>query len=147
MQVGIYFVLFVITTELIKLLLTVGCDDTPWLTKDGIYLLFDFVHILKNSSFQVEILFKLQDRVTSWSYIIRKGAIWSSLQANGGKRFPEETTITTITFLGKIISFWKIVNCKWIYADVRSRDLQRAPIRSPDDPRLDYLLEIACAHM
>ena len=50
----------------------------------------------------------------------------------------------TITFLGKIINLWKIVNCKGIYADVRSRDPQRAPIRSPDDPRLDYLLGIAC---
>ena len=49
----------------------------------------------------------------------------------------------TITFEGKIINFWKIVNCKGIYADVRSRDPERAPIRSPDDPRLDYLLEIA----
>ena len=84
-----------------------------------------------------------------------------AFQANGGKCFSEayretegidmpkkiseETLVAlktnnaikdaqgTITFLGKIINFWKIVNCKGIYADVRSRD----PIRSPVDPRLD----------
>ena len=49
----------------------------------------------------------------------------------------------TITFLGKIINFKKIVNCKGIDADVRSRDPQRVPISFPDDPRLGYLLEIA----
>ena len=77
-----------------------------------------------------------------------------AFQANGSKRFPkpiekqkvltclkrfsEETLAlktnnaikdaqVTITSLGKIIIFWKIVNCKGIYAGVRSRDPQWAP--------------------
>ena len=78
MQVRIYFLLFVITTVNQAFVDIFECaDDTPWPTKDGIYLLFDFVHILKKSSFQMEILFKLQDGVISW------------LQANGGKHFSE----------------------------------------------------------
>ena len=50
-------------------------DDTPWLPKDGIYLLFDFVHILKSirnnwitektQELQMEILFTLQNGVTA----------------------------------------------------------------------------------
>ena len=49
----------------------------------------------------------------------------------------------TISFLEKIINFWKIVNCKGNYADVRFKDHQRASLRSPDDPRIHFLIEIA----
>ena len=35
----------------------------------------------------------------------------------------------TILFLEKIIKFWKIVNCKGIYSDIRFKDPDRAPIR------------------
>ena len=48
-----------------------------------------------------------------------------------------------ISFLEKIINFWIIINCKNNCADVRFKDPQRAPIRSPDDPRINFLLEIA----
>ena len=49
----------------------------------------------------------------------------------------------TISFIGKIINFWKIVNCKGSSADVRFRDPMRAPMRSPDDSRLGFLLALA----
>ena len=43
-----------------------------------------------------------------------------------------------ISFIEKIINFWKIVNCKGSSADVRFRDPMRAPMRSPDDSRLSF---------
>ena len=49
----------------------------------------------------------------------------------------------TILFLEKIIKFWKIVNCKGIYSDIRFKDADRAPIRSENDPRLLFLEDIA----
>lgn len=49
----------------------------------------------------------------------------------------------TIQFLKIIVSFWKIVNVNCSGIDKRYRDELRGEIRSPDDPRLEILLEIA----
>ena len=49
----------------------------------------------------------------------------------------------TIRFVERIIKFWKIVNSRGPYEDVTYKDVDRAEIRSPDDPRLNVLLEIA----
>ena len=48
-----------------------------------------------------------------------------------------------IRFVERIIKFWKILNCRDPYADVRYKNPDRAEIRSPDNPRLNVLLEIA----
>ena len=49
----------------------------------------------------------------------------------------------TISFLGKIVNFWKVVNVKGPGADLRFKDQLRGVIKSPDDPQLNVLLEMA----
>ena len=48
-----------------------------------------------------------------------------------------------INFLKLIVKFWKIVNVKGIGADSRFNDTLRTVMRSPDDPRLGFLIELA----
>ena len=52
-------------------------------------------------------------------------------------------TSGTSIFLDTFIEFWNILNVKDQYAGVRSRDSNRDAIRSPDDPRLQRLLDMA----
>ena len=55
----------------------------------------------------------------------------------------KDSAMGTINFLKLIVKFWKIVNVKGIGADSRFKDTLRAVMRSPDDPRLDFLIELA----
>ena len=55
----------------------------------------------------------------------------------------KDSAMGTIKFLKLIVKFWKIVNGKGIGADSRFNDTLRAVMRSPDDPRLDFLIELA----
>ena len=156
----------------------------PWLTKEGIYLLFDFVHILK--SIRNNWITERTQELEFPDGDITQAARWSDLiklfKAEEGKLvkpskltdisvfpkpverqkvttclkiFSEETVAAfktnkdikdadgTISFIEKIINFWKIVNCKGSSTDVRFRDPMRAPMRFPDDSRLSFLLELA----
>ena len=49
----------------------------------------------------------------------------------------------TILFLKLMIRFWKIVNVQSPGADTRYRDKDRAVIRSPSDPRFEFLPAMA----
>ena len=55
----------------------------------------------------------------------------------------KDSAMRTINFLKLIVKFWKIVHVKGIGADSRFNDTFRAVMRSPDDPRLDFLIELA----
>ena len=55
----------------------------------------------------------------------------------------KNSAMGTINFLKLIVKFWKIVNVKGIGADSRFNETLRTVVRSPDDPRLDFLIEFA----
>ena len=65
----------------------------------------------------------------------------SALETHPG--ITTENVRGTISFLSKIIKFWKICNVKGLYADVCFRDPAKGVILSPDDEKLNYLLDIA----
>ena len=54
-----------------------------------------------------------------------------------------EPTHGTEIFISKLVKFFKIVNVKGLYQDQRTRDGDKAVITSPDDIRLQYLLDLA----
>ena len=49
----------------------------------------------------------------------------------------------TANFIKIILKFWKIVNVKGEGADMHFRDASQGIIRSPNDPRLSFLLDLA----
>ena len=55
----------------------------------------------------------------------------------------KDSAMGTINFLKLIVTFWKIVNVKGIGADSRFNDTLRTVMRFLDDPRLDFLIELA----
>ena len=55
----------------------------------------------------------------------------------------EEDVHGTALFLEKVVAMWKILNVKSIGKDIRHNNPLEAEIRSTDDPRLQYLLDMA----
>ena len=55
----------------------------------------------------------------------------------------KDSVMGTINFLKLIVKFWKIVNVKGVGEGNRSNDTLGAVMRSPDDPRIDFLIELA----
>ena len=55
----------------------------------------------------------------------------------------DENVDGTVTFIAKVIEFWKIMNVKSLFEDQRLRDPLRAAISSNDDPRLKIIHEFA----
>ena len=49
----------------------------------------------------------------------------------------------TVDFIEKIVDFFKILNVKSQFEDVKTKDLKRAVFDNPNDQRLDFLLDIA----
>ena len=158
--------------------------EKPWLTKDGIFLLFDFVHLVKSirNNWLTERTQELQFLHEDKMYTARWGDLISLYQSQENdlaktarlskvsvfptpierqkvstclKIFSEETiaalkTSTSVTsndgtilLIEKIVNFWKIVNCKDQFGNIRLNDPQRAPITSIDDFKLNFLLGFA----
>ena len=70
--------------------------------------------------------------------------VFSQETASALKLFPDLTNVDgTVIFLERFIEFWNILNVKDKFAGVRSKDPNRHPITSDEDPRLQILLEIA----
>ena len=168
-------------------------ENKPWLSKDGLYLLFDYVHLMKNirNSWLTQSVGELQFErnkklsTAKWSHLVDlfkleqaatvndRGVrgIYSKLNeisvnpkpverqkvATCLRVFSEETIAAlrthsemksdevegTAVFLEKVVKMWKILNVRSKGKDVRRNDPLVAPIESPDDPRLKYLLDIA----
>ena len=162
-------------------------EHEPWRTKDNIFLLFDFVHLLKSirnnwiTEETQELRFLDENNeimVAKWSdikmlYDIEKEQLvklskltdvavtpkpierqkvstclkvfcdetLSALETH--PRITTENVRGTTLFLSKIIKFWKICNVKGLYADVCFKDPAKGVILSPDDEKLNYLLDIA----
>ena len=54
----------------------------------------------------------------------------------------DTTAKGTAFFIGKVVSMWKILNVKSTGKDVRHNNPLEAVVKSPDDPRLAYLLKM-----
>ena len=156
--------------------------DVPWKTKDEIFLLFDFVHLIKSirnnwiTEKTKELIFYEGDekKVASWAHLENLLSHESQHLVKMSKLsrvavYPTpvekqkvsyclmvfcENTLNalrchselgnandTALFLEKVLRFWKTLNVKSPYEDVRMRDDCRAVIRSEDDPNLRFLLE------
>ena len=158
-------------------------DTKPWLTDDGTFLLFDYVHLLKNirnlwltektgelefndngvlrfakwihlrTLYQLESqkLVKLSD-LTETAIApkpVERQRVQTALQVFSEKTYnallntPEldGSSRDTAIFINKVLTWWKIVNVKAVGADVRHNDYLQAEIKSPDDKRLDLILE------
>ena len=48
----------------------------------------------------------------------------------------------TALFINKVLTWWKILNVKFLQIDKLSNDPLQAEIRSPNDTRLDFIIEI-----
>ena len=153
----------------------------PWRTRDNMFLLFDFVHLLKNirnnwiTEATQELVFTRDGKeyTARWADLIKLQKLESSNLTKMSKLsevsvtpkpierqrvstvlevFNEKTIAAlkehskmgedvegTIAFLQMILDFWKIVNVKGPYEDIKLRDPLRAPIRSPADRNLELL--------
>ena len=55
----------------------------------------------------------------------------------------DRDTVGTALFIEKVVSMWKILNVKSTGKDIRHNNPLEAVIKSPDDERLVYLLDMA----
>ena len=156
--------------------------DVPWQTKDKVYLLFDFVHFIKNirnnwlTEKTKELIFHEGDepKTASWTHLenllhhesqslvkmskLSKVALYPTpierqkvsyclmvfceKTLNALRCHPELSNAKdTALFIEKVLQFWKIVNVKSPYENVRMRDDSRAVIEKEDDPNLLFLLK------
>ena len=164
-----------------KLYLTIS--GKPWVTEDGMYLLFDFVHLLKHIrnlwlrektgelvysdngiqrtakwehlkclyKLESEKLVKLSDlnEVAIAPKPIERQSVSTCLRVFSDKTYHallshsqiNSNSKDTAIFINKVITWWKTLNVKGCGADVRHNDPLKAPICSPDDYRLNTLLQ------
>ena len=162
--------------------------NKPWRTSKDLFLLYDYVHIVKNirNNWLTEKTHELvydDDGVlktAKWSHLIelyKAEAIDPILRLSKLTEksvapkhtekqsvplclhvFCDETATAllthsatkdlegieeTATFIQKVVNFWKIVNVKKKYEDVRNNDPFKGVIEDPNDPKLAYLLKFA----
>ena len=167
-------------------------EGKPWLTVDGMFLLFDFVHLVKNirnnwlTEQSGELNFKDKDQsftakgedLLSLYNLEKEGKTSEESGVHGLSKlnelavkpkpierqrvntclrvFCEETHAAlcshpgmktrdvygTALFVKKVVDMWKILNVKTTGKDIRHNNPLEAVIKSPDDPRLNYLLEM-----
>lgn len=176
--------------KLFKMFSTV--ESKPWLTTDGMYLLFDFVHLIKSirNNWLTERMGELnfeQDSQTftaRWADIMKLFKLESEDRLNGSgvrglsklnevsvqpkpierqkvetclRVFSDETLHAlqvypgmdkqmiegTTLFIKNVLSMWKILNVNNKDKNIKSKDENEAPISSADDPRLQFLIDIA----
>ena len=164
----------------------------PWLTTSGMFILFDFVHLMKNirnnwlTEQKGELSFTFDDETYTarWDDLVQLHKLEEQAGLNESgvvglsklkevavtpkpverqrvdiclRVFCEETYTAlkvhpdmqnteardTAFFIEKVVSMWKILNVKGTGKDIRHNNPLEAVIRSPDDPRLDYLQKMA----
>ena len=167
-------------------------EGKPWLTVDGMFLLFDFVHLVKNirnnwlTEQSGELNFKDKDQsftakgedLLSLYNLEKEGKTPEESGVHGLSKlnepavkpkpterqrvntclrvFCEETQAAlcshpgmktrdvhgTALFVKKDVDMWKILKVKTTGIGIRHNNPLEAVIKSPDDPRLNYLLEM-----
>ena len=166
--------------------------NKPWLTTDGIFLLFDYVHLIKNirnnwlTEPANELNFEKCDEsfTAKWDDLINLFELEEKERAAGSgvrglskltevsvkpkpverqkvetclRVFSEETLHAllthpqvdqekvkgTTTFIEEVLKMWKILNVRNKDKAIRKNNPIEAEVRSPDDPRLGYLLNMA----
>ncbi|XP_066923516.1 uncharacterized protein [Clytia hemisphaerica] len=164
--------------------------DKPWLTTDGIFLLFDFVHLIKSirnnwlTEKTGQLTFKEDDDtfVVKWSDLIRLHEVENMSNFCGVRGlskltevavrpkpverqrvstclrvFCEETLAAlkvhpqmqnmnvtgTVKFIEKVNTMWKILNVRTVGKDIRHNNPLEAVINSPQDSRLQQLIDYA----
>jgi hypothetical protein len=165
----------------------------PWLTTDGIYLLFDYVHLLKSirnnwlteKCGELKFLHDGKWKTAKWKHLIElyEQEPRSNLNDSGTRDLSKLTEVSvkpkpierqkvdtclrvfcdetvaaltvhpsmcendepqdTAKFLRIITDMWKILNVRNKNKDTKHANPLEAVIESPNDPRLDRLLEIA----
>ena len=158
----------------------------PWRTPENVFLLFDYVHIMKNirNNWLTEKTGELVyddggvKKTAKWEHIIQlfkaeqgdpllrlsKLTEKSVMPKHTEKQsvplclqvFCDETAVAllthsatkneegiqdTVTFIQKVVKFWKIVSVKKKFMDVIRNDPLTGVIEDPNDPRLVYLKE------
>lgn len=162
-----------------------GADrQRPWETRSGIFLLYDYVHILKNirNNWLTETTGELSfdddgvKRTAKWSHLvelykleaeslvkmstlnevsvfpkpIERQKVSTCLKVFSEKtyqallNYPElkefEGVEDTAIFINKVLTWWKILNVKSRYMDIRQNDNLQAAISDPCDERLGTVL-------
>ena len=156
---------------------------TPWRTRDNIFLLFDYVHLLKSirnnwlTEKSQELIFvdNGEQKIAKWGTFKKLHSLESvalvklsklneqSVASKPIERqkvsiclnvFCEQTLVAvkthsglddvngTVSFMEKIISFFKIMNVQSMCDDVRTRDPSRSTISSLDDEKLKLLTDL-----
>jgi len=156
--------------------------NVPWQSKDNVFLLFDFVHLIKSvrNNWITEKTKKLifyednEPKVASWSHLenllryekqnivkmsnLTDVAVYPSPVERQKVSFclkvfcdrtlsalrchPEMSNSNdTALFIDKVLRFWKIMNVKCPFENIRMKDECREAIRTKDAPSLLYLLE------
>ena len=157
---------------------------TPWRTRDNIFLLFDYVHLLKSirnnwlTEKSQEFIFvdNGEQKIAKWGTLkklhsLESGALVKLSKLNEQSVAPkpierqkvsiclnvfcEQTLVAVkthsglddvngpVSFMEKIISFFKIMNVQSMYDDVRTSDPSRSTIPSLDDEKLKLLTDLA----
>ena len=102
----------------------------PWLTVDGKYLLYDFVHLIKNIRnlwLTEKTVLRVFSEKTYAALLQHPDMIYSDVN-------------DTAIFINKVIIWWKIC-VKAIGADTRHNDPSQAVINNPNDNRLNLILQ------
>ena len=161
-------------------------EGKPWRTSNNMFLLFDYVHIMKNirNNWLTEKTGELvyddngTKKTAKWSHITQlfkaevadpllrlsklteksvmpkhteKQSVPICLQVfcdetatallTHSATKNEENILETVTFIQKVVKFWKIVSVKKKFMDVLLNDPLKGVIEDPNDPRLLYLRE------
>ena len=143
--------------------------ETSWQIVNNVYLLFDYVHLMKSirNNWLTEKVTKLSyDCWTAkWEHIKtlwkREECYYQTFQAHRSnqnvslclKVLYDQTTATlkpqndcpddTTEFLTKLFKFVQIAHVKSQFEDVQTKDEARALLSSPDDERLNFLISLA----
>jgi hypothetical protein len=159
--------------------------QTPWKTQSDIFLLYDYVHILKNirnnwlTELTGELTFEVDGvtRTAKWRHLLELYKLecdslvkMSDLNevavspkpierqkvSTCLKVFSEKTShallhhpgmekfdgvADTAIFINKVLTWWKILNVKSQYMDIRRNDDLQAAISDPCDERLETILK------
>ena len=136
--------------------------NKPWLTTDGLFMLFEDDNIQKKAKWpRLARLYQLESHSLLKLSKLNKVAIEPELVERQSipyclRAFCDETVTALLThtrmkevegvhdtalFIKKVVTFWKIVNVKFLGEDVRRNDPLKAVISDPEDPRLKTIKE------
>lgn len=161
-------------------------SERPWVTDEGLFLLFDYVHLLKNirNNWLTEAMGELrfphegQVRIAKWSHLVQlfkleletdslvkmsdldevsvfpkpieRQRVSTCLKVFSEKTYQallkhpglkEEDVEGTAIFIMKVLTWWKILNVRSQFKDLRQNDCLQAAITVPDDERLTTILQ------